>query len=71
MLERETYGRRDTDYIYSGDVLRAAVKGQFKLNMPGAGENSNGAGYCDLYRGPGEEMPDSTEVAAWGGAEGI
>jgi len=69
MLEGETYGRRDTVYIYSGDVLKAVVKEQYKLNVPGKGQNPIAAKFYDLYRDPREEMPVSTEVGAWGGAE--
>jgi arylsulfatase len=69
MLEGETHGRRDTVFIYSGDVLEAVVKEQYKLNVPGAGENPIAAKFYDLYRDPREEMSVSTEVGAWGGAE--
>jgi arylsulfatase len=69
MLEGETHGRRDTVYVYSGKVLKAVVKEQFKLNVPGAGENPIGAKFYDLFRDTREEYPVSTEVGAWGGAE--
>lgn len=69
MLKGETHGRRDYVFIYSGDVLKAIVKEQYKLNVPGAGENPIGAKFYDLFRDTREEWPVATEVGAWGGAE--
>ncbi len=69
MLQGETHGRRDTVFIYSGNSLKAVVKEQYKLNVPGAGENAIIADFFDLYRDTREEWPVSTEVGAWGGSE--
>ena len=69
MLEGETHGRRDHVFIYSGNSLKAVVKEQYKLQVPGAGENPILADFYDLFRDPREEWPVSTEVGAWGGAE--
>jgi arylsulfatase len=69
MLLGETHGRRDYVFIYSGNTLKAVVKEQYKLNVPGAGENPIGAKFYDLFRDTREEWPVSTEVGAWGGAE--
>jgi arylsulfatase len=69
MLEGETHGRRDYVFIYSGSSLKAVVKEQYKLNVPGAGENPILANFYDLFRDTREEWPVSTEVGAWGGAE--
>jgi len=69
MLSGETHGRRDYVFVYSGDVLKAIVKEQYKLNVPGAGENPIGAKFYDLFRDTREEWPVATEVGAWGGAE--
>jgi arylsulfatase A-like enzyme len=69
MLMGETHGRRDTVFIYSGNSLKAVVKEQYKLNVPGAGENPIGAKFYDLFRDTREEWPVSTEVGAWGGQE--
>ena len=69
MLEGETHGRRDHVFIYSGTSLKAVVKEQYKLNVPGPGENPIGAKFFDLYRDTREEWPVSTEVGAWGGQE--
>lgn len=69
MLEGETRGRRDYVFIYSGNKLEAVVKERFKLKVPGPGENPIVADFYDLYRDTREELPVSTEVGAWGGAE--
>jgi arylsulfatase len=69
MLEGETYGRRDTVFIYGGNKLEAVVKEQYKLFVPGPGENPIVAKFYDLYRDTREEMAVSTEIGAWGGAE--
>ncbi len=69
MLEGETHGRRDTVFIYSGNSLKAVVKEQYKLAVPGAGENAIIANFYDLYRDTREEWPVSTEVGAWAGSE--
>ena len=69
MLEGETHGSRDHDFIYSGNSLKAVVKEQYKLNVPGAGENAIAANFYDLFRDTREEYPLSTEIGAWAGAE--
>jgi arylsulfatase A-like enzyme len=69
MLEGETHGRRDHVLIYSGNSLKAVVKEQYKINVPGPGENPIGAKFYDLYRDTREEWSVSTEVGAWGGQE--
>ena len=69
MLEGEPHGRRDHVFLYSGNVLRAVVKEQFKLNVPKAGENPIAAKFYDVFRDTREEYPVSTEIGAWGGAE--
>lgn len=68
-LEGETHGRRDHILIYSGNSLKAVVKEQYKLNVPGPGENPIVAKFYDLFRDTREEFPVSTEVGAWGGQE--
>jgi arylsulfatase len=69
ILEGETHGRRDHVMIYSGNSLKAVVKEQYKLNVPGAGENAIVAKFYDLYRDTREEWSVSTEIGAWGGQE--
>jgi arylsulfatase len=69
MLEGETHGRRDYVYIYSINSLKAVVKEQYKLTVPGPGENPIVAKFYDLFRDTREEYPVSTQVGAWGGQE--
>ena len=69
LLEGETHSRRDYIFIYPGNSLEQVVKEQYKLKIPGAGENPIGADFYDLFRDTREEWPVSTEVGAWGGAE--
>ena len=69
MLMGETHGRRDHVMIYSGNSLKAVVKEQYKLYVPGPGENPIGAKFYDLFRDTREEYSVSTEVGAWGGQE--
>ena len=69
MLIGETHGRRDHVFIYSGNELKAVVKEQYKLEVPGHGENAIVAHFYDLFRDTREENPVSTEVGAWGGGE--
>jgi len=69
LLEGETHGRRDYVFIYSGNSLNQVIKEQYKLKVPGPGENAIIANFYDLFRDTREEYPVSTEVGAWGGAE--
>jgi arylsulfatase len=69
MLEGETHSRRDYVFLYSGNKLEALVKEQYKLEIPGPGENPIGAKFYDLFRDTREEWPVATEVGAWGGAK--
>ena len=69
MLEGETHGRRDYVFIYSINSLKAVVKEQYKLAVPGPGESPIVAKFYDLFRDTREEWPVSTEVGAWGGQE--
>ncbi len=69
MLQGETHGRRDHIFIYSGNTLKAVVKEQYKLFVPGPGVNPIAAPFYDLFRDTREEYPVATEVGAWGGQE--
>ena len=68
MLLGETHGRRDHVFIYNGHNMAALVKEQYKLHLPGPGENFIIANFYDLYRDPREEHPVSTPVGAWAAA---
>jgi len=69
MLQGEAHGRRDHVFIYSVDKLKAVVKEQYKLMVPGPGESAIISPFYDLFRDTREEWPVATEVGAWGGAE--
>jgi arylsulfatase len=69
MLKGETHGRRDHVFVYSISSLKAVVKEQYKLYVPGPGESAIIAQFYDLFRDTREEYPVSTEVGAWGGQE--
>ena len=69
MLQGETHGRRDHIFIYSGNTLKAVVKEQYKLFVPGPGVNPIAAPFYDLFRDTHEKYPVATEVGAWGGQE--
>ena len=45
------------------------VKEQYKLELPGPGENAIIANFYDLFCDTREEWPVSMEVGAWGSAE--
>jgi arylsulfatase len=65
----ETHGRRDTVFIYTGSKLAAVVKENIKMNVPKPGENPIAAKFYDTFRDTREELPVSTEIGAWAGAE--
>ena len=65
MLLGETKGRRDHVFIYQSNKMSALVKEQYKLHIPGPGENLVIAKFYDLFRDPGESIPVSTPVGAW------
>ena len=70
LLNGETYGRRDYQFLYNINALEAVIKEQYKLAIPGGKmENAILADFYDLYRDSREEWPVSTEVGAWGGAK--
>jgi arylsulfatase A-like enzyme len=70
LLNGDTHGRRDYQFLYNINSLEAVIKEQYKLAIPGGKmENAILADFYDLYRDSREEWPVSTEVGAWGGAK--
>jgi arylsulfatase A-like enzyme len=70
LLNGDTHGRRDYQFLYNINALEAVVKEQYKLAIPGGKiENAIIANFYDLYRDSREEWPVSTEIGAWGGAK--
>jgi len=56
-LNGDTKGRRDYVHIYTGPLLAATVKQQFKRHWVGDRPGLAGKGFYDLYRDPKEEQP--------------
>jgi len=56
-LNGDTKGRRDYVHIYTGPLLAATVKQQFKRHWVGDRPGLAGKGFFDLYRDPKEEQP--------------
>ena len=57
LLNGDTKGRRDYVHIYTGPLLAATVKQQFKRHWVGDRPGLAGKGFFDLYRDPKEEQP--------------
>ncbi len=57
LLNGDTHGRRDYNFIYQGPVLAAIVKQQYKRHFSGAAPGLAGKGFFDLYKDPREEHP--------------
>jgi len=56
-LDGDTKGRRDYVHIYTGPLLAATVKQQFKRHWVGDRPGLAGKGFFDLYRDPKEIQP--------------
>ena len=56
-LNGDTNGRRDYVHIYTGPLLAATVKQQFKRHWVGDRPGLAGKGFYDLYRDPKEIQP--------------
>mgnify|MGYP001815222991 FL=1 len=55
LLNGDTHGRRDWVHIYTGPVLAATVKQQFKRHWIGERPGLAGSSFFDLYKDPREE----------------
>ncbi len=56
-LNGDTHSRRDSVFIYTGDILAATVKGRFKRRWVGELPGLSGAAFYDLYNDPREVQP--------------
>ena len=54
LLNGDGFGRRDYNFIYTGDILAASVKGRFKRHWVGELPGLSGAAFFDLYNDPRE-----------------
>jgi arylsulfatase len=57
LLKGDTFSRRDYDFIYTGPVLAATVKGRYKRVWVGENPGLTGAAFYDLFTDPREEKP--------------
>ena len=53
-LNGDAHSRRDYNFIYTGDILAATIKGRFKRRWVGKLPGLSGAAFSDLYKDPRE-----------------
>jgi len=72
LLNGDTHGRRDYNITYSGPMLAAITKQQFKRHFLGDRPGLVGAGFFNLYWDPKEEHGMMQEMLwAWGNFEAM
>ena len=57
LVNGDTHGRRDYNFVYTGDILAATTKGRFKRVWVGDHPGLPGAAFYDLYNDPRESFP--------------
>ena len=57
LLNGDTNGRRDYNFVYTGDILAASTKGRYKRVWIGDHPGLPGAAFYDLYNDPREVNP--------------
>lgn len=57
LMNGDTYSRRDYNFIYTGNILAATVKGRYKRKWVGELPGLSGAAFYDLYQDPREVSP--------------
>jgi len=57
LVNGDTHGRRDYNFVYTGDILAATTKGRFKRIWIGDHPGLPGAAFYDLYNDPREMFP--------------
>jgi arylsulfatase len=57
LLNGDTSGRRDYNFVYTGNILAATTKGRFKRVWVGDHPGLPGAAFYDLYNDPRESFP--------------
>jgi arylsulfatase A-like enzyme len=57
LLNGQHHGRRDFVYVYQNELLRAVVKQEWKMHLPGPGMPAAAAGVYNVLRDPREEHP--------------
>ncbi len=57
LLNGDTYSRRDYNFVYTGNILAATIKGRYKRKWVGELPGLSGAAFYDLYQDPREDSP--------------
>ena len=57
LLKGDTHGRRDYNFVYTGNILAATTKGRYKRVWVGDHPGLPGAAFYDLYNDPREQFP--------------
>ena len=57
LINGDTHGRRDYNFVYTGDIHAASIKGRFKRVWIGDHPGLPGAAFYDLYNDPLEKNP--------------
>jgi arylsulfatase A-like enzyme len=57
LLKGDTHGRRDYNFVYTGNILAASTKGRYKRVWVGDHPGLPGAAFYDLYNDPREKFP--------------
>ena len=57
LVNGDTYGRRDYNFVYTGNILAATIKGRYKRKWVGELPGLSGAAFYDLYQDPREDSP--------------
>jgi len=57
LVNGDTHGRRDYNFVYTGDILAATIKGRWKRVWIGDHPGLPGAAFYDLYNDPREVNP--------------
>jgi arylsulfatase A-like enzyme len=66
LLNGDGYSRRDYVHVYTGNVLAASIKQQFKRSWVGDRPGLVGNAFYDLYRDPREKFPAMMQMLwAW------
>ncbi len=57
LAKGDTHGRRDYNFVYTGNILAATTKGRYKRVWIGDHPGLPGAAFYDLYNDPRESFP--------------
>jgi arylsulfatase len=66
LVKGDTHGRRDYNFVYTGNILAASIKGRYKRVWVGEHPGLPGAAFYDLYNDPREVFPALVPYLATG-----